>query len=177
MPNRRSIITSTNPRASGNTIYSLQESTMTQVSQFPQDLIGTWTLVAFESHDVDTNHTIYPFGEQAIGFIIYTNDGFMSAQLMNPSLRSDEESQDDFAESMGQFLAYSGPFEISDPASAKDNSVKVTHHLEVSSYPTWLGSRQERVATIVGDILYLSIEEPVVTEVRIQPGPNIPRLD
>lgn len=150
---------------------------MAQVSQFPQDLIGTWTLVRFESHDVDTSHTIYPFGEKAKGFIIYTSDGFMSAQLMNPSLGSDGKSQDDFAQSMGQFLAYSGPFEISDPAFAKEDSVKVTHHLEVSSYPVWLGSRQERVATIVGDILHLSIEEPVATEVRIQPGPKMLRFD
>lgn len=71
------------PWAPDNIIHSSKKSTMAQ--RFPQDLIGTWTLVGFESHDVNTNHTIYPFGGMAIGLIIYTNDGFMSAQLMNPS--------------------------------------------------------------------------------------------
>lgn len=150
---------------------------MTQVSQSPQDLIGTWTLVGFESHDVDTNHTIYPFGEKISELIIYTNDGLMSAQLMNSQSDSDEKPKDDLAQSIGQFLAYSGPFEISDPASRERNSVRVTHHVQVCSYSAWLGSRQERVATIVGDILHLSTEEPVVTEVRIQSGPKTLRLD
>lgn len=149
---------------------------MAQLSQFPQDLIGTWTLVGFESHDVDTNYTTHPFGENIMGFIIYTHDGFMSAQLMNPLLGSGEKPKDDLAQSMGQFLAYSGPFEISDLASANENSVRITHYLEVCSYPAWLGSRQQRVATIVGDILHLSIEEPVATEVRFQTGSKT-RLD
>lgn len=81
---------------------------MAQLFQFPQDLIGTWTLVGFESHDVDTNYTTHPFGENIMGFIIYTHDGFMSAQLMNPSLGSGEKPKDGLAQSMGQFLAYSG---------------------------------------------------------------------
>ena len=142
--------------------------------RFPQDLIGTWTLVGFESHDVNTNHTIYPFGGKAKGLIIYTNDGFMSAQLMNPSSEAHKNLKDDLAHSIGQFLAYSGPFEISNPASAKEDSVRVTHHLQVCSYPAWVGSRQERVATIVGDILHLSME---ATEVRIQPRLKVLRLD
>lgn len=76
--------------------------------------------MGFESHDVDTNHTIYPFGEKISELTIYTNDGLMSAQLMNSQSDSNEKPKDDLAQSIGQFLAYSGPFEISDPASAKE---------------------------------------------------------
>ena len=46
------------------------------------NLIGAWTLVSFESRSLDGSSVIYPFGPDAQGIIMYTPDGYMSAQLM-----------------------------------------------------------------------------------------------
>lgn len=43
-------------------------------------LVGTWRLVSFEVRDVDGGVT-HPFGRAAAGFLTYTADGYMSAQL------------------------------------------------------------------------------------------------
>ena len=44
-------------------------------------IVGTWRLV--EQYIVTKdNQKIYPLGKDAAGFIMYTHDGYMSAQLM-----------------------------------------------------------------------------------------------
>lgn len=45
-------------------------------------LIGAWTLVSYVEKPVDGSPTVHPLGEDATGIIMYTPDGFMSAQLM-----------------------------------------------------------------------------------------------
>src|SRR5438874_9011883 len=45
-------------------------------------LIGAWKLVSYEEKPVDGSPTVHPLGEDASGIIMYTPDGWMSAQLM-----------------------------------------------------------------------------------------------
>ena len=48
------------------------------MSQNP--LIGTWRLVSFEVRD-ETDHVTYPFGQDAVGYMRYTADGYMTVQF------------------------------------------------------------------------------------------------
>jgi hypothetical protein len=48
------------------------------------------------------------------------------------------------------YLSYSGPFEVMAGQEA------VIHHLEVCSYPNWIGNAQVRFANLDGDLLTLS---------------------
>ncbi|WP_228489079.1 lipocalin-like domain-containing protein [Raineyella fluvialis] len=47
-------------------------------------LIGAWKLVSHVERPVDGGADRYPMGEHPQGIILYTPDGYMSAQLMTP---------------------------------------------------------------------------------------------
>ena len=44
-------------------------------------LIGAWKLVSYVEEPVDGSEPFYPLGEKPHGIIMYTPDGYMSAQL------------------------------------------------------------------------------------------------
>jgi hypothetical protein len=44
-------------------------------------LIGAWKLVSYEEKPVDGSASSFPMGEKPMGIIMYTPDGYMSAQL------------------------------------------------------------------------------------------------
>lgn len=43
--------------------------------------VGTWRLVSLELRDAE-GLAIYPYGQDAIGYLMYTPDGYMSAHIM-----------------------------------------------------------------------------------------------
>src|SRR5260370_14011174 len=47
-------------------------------------LIGAWRLVSCVETDVKTGEVFLPMGEHPPGFILYTPDGYISAQLSAP---------------------------------------------------------------------------------------------
>lgn len=48
-------------------------------------LVGTWKLVSYASKPAGKDGPIeYPLSKDARGYIIYTADGYMSAQIMRP---------------------------------------------------------------------------------------------
>ena len=49
-------------------------------------LIGAWKLVSYVEKPVDRSAPFYPMGEEPQGIIMYTPDGYMSAQLTHPDL-------------------------------------------------------------------------------------------
>jgi len=54
----------------------------TTADELRANLIGAWTLQSYESSTIDGSHVTYPLGVDARGIIMYTLDGYMSAQLM-----------------------------------------------------------------------------------------------
>ncbi|MDW0116347.1 lipocalin-like domain-containing protein [Sporosarcina thermotolerans] len=119
-----------------------------------EQVIGTWSLVSYQTTDQD-GKVIYPLGEDAKGFIMYNPDGYMSAQLM-ASGRPAYESGDlhtgtieEMAQAANGYLAYSGRFEVN------EEKQELTHHMEVSMNPTWLGQSQPRIAKINGDVVVI----------------------
>ncbi|MBT2668546.1 lipocalin-like domain-containing protein [Bacillus sp. ISL-4] len=115
-----------------------------------EQVIGTWSLVSYETQDADGN-VLYPLGKDAKGFIMYNPDGYMSAQLMasgRPAYKSGDLHTGTTAEMAAAahgYLAYSGPFEVD------EEKRELIHHMDVSMNPTWLSQAQPRIAKIEGD--------------------------
>ncbi|MCL2929921.1 MAG: lipocalin-like domain-containing protein [Trichodesmium sp. MAG_R01] len=125
------------------------------------NLVGTWKLADF--YTIDSKQKIaYPFGKNPTGYLIYTENGYMSVLIMTtnrPLLGlSVEEMQDlkspklgiKLIANLGKYikatlryfsagrncLSYSGRYEIRDST--------VIHHIEVSLVPDWVGLDFER---------------------------------
>jgi hypothetical protein len=119
-----------------------------------EQVIGTWSLVSYQSTDKEGN-VIYPLGEDAKGFIMYNPDGYMSAQIMasgRPAYQSADlhtGTKEEMAAAAHGYLAYSGRFEVN------EEKQELTHHMDVSMNPTWLGQSQPRIAKIDGDTVVI----------------------
>jgi hypothetical protein len=123
-------------------------------------LIGSWRLVSYEARNADGRRVIYPLGEDAKGYILYTPDGFMSAQIMQldrPPFHAADLSGGTDAESAHAargYLAYSGAYHV------EDDSL-VVHEAEVSLFPNWVDETQARKAALIGRRLELSTTAPI----------------
>ncbi len=127
-----------------------------------EKLTGSWSLESYTETDVDTGEVVYPMGENPKGLILYTTDGYMSAQLGN-SGRDRFESDDTYGGSASEYstagrsyIAYSGPFHFN------ESTQLLEHEMFVSFFPNWQGQRQVRVASIEGGKLHLGPDRPMV---------------
>jgi hypothetical protein len=125
-------------------------------------LVGAWKLVSYVEKPVDGS-PFDPMGETPEGIIMYTPDGYMSAQLMHPGrprfasgdwFRGTEEEIKE--EALG-YIAYCGPFHTD------EHKQTLTHSMFVSLFPNWLGQTQPRVVKIEGDMLHLSTATPIIS--------------
>ena len=126
-----------------------------------EQLIGAWKLVSYEERPVDGSPSFYPMSEQPLGIIMYTPDGYMSAQLSRPD-RTPFASGDwfkgtdeEYKQEASTYIAYSGEFHVDEEARA------LTHSMFVSLFPNWIGQTQARVVKLEGDDLYLSSANPI----------------
>ena len=97
-------------------------------------LVGAWQLAEFSVTAQDGTVTS-PMGEGVQGLIIYTPDGYMSAQLMEPgrpAYTSGEFTQttDEEAAAAAGYVAYSGPFDVD------EETATLRHHMWLSLFPT-----------------------------------------
>ncbi|MBT3312405.1 MAG: lipocalin-like domain-containing protein [Desulfobacterales bacterium] len=106
--------------------------------------IGTWTLVSSEFRTTEDGEVAYPLGENAKGLLTYDRCGYMSAHLMRSDrsvFNSDEHlkgTPQEIREAFEGYTAYYGKYKV--------DNVKgiVTHYVEGSLLPNWIGSEQER---------------------------------
>ena len=126
-------------------------------------LTGTWKLVSYVSKPSDcSGPNGYPMGKDVQGYIMYTADGFMSAQLMAPgSLKYTNNDVFDVAEKEAadasrHYLAYSGPYEI----EILEGKPILKHRMDVSLVPNWAGTHQLRRCELKGDELVLGPVTP-----------------
>lgn len=101
-----------------------------------EEMLGGWELSSFESRDAGTGAVSHPLGAAPRGLILYTGDGYMSAQLTDA----------DFA----TYFAYGGRFHVD------EDTATVHHEVSVSMLPELLASPQLRQAAVDGDRLTLS---------------------
>jgi hypothetical protein len=94
-------------------------------------LIGGWRLAGF-TVTAAGGQTDQPLGDQPLGAILYTPDGYMSAQLARPGPYENDKEPDAY------YIAYSGPYDVDEQAGT------VTHQVEVSVIPDWRGTSQVR---------------------------------
>ena len=116
-------------------------------------LIGTWKLVSWENRSLDGQVT-YPLGEDAVGYISYTQDGYVFVSMMR-SDRTQFTSGDLLGASAQEkvhaaetYVTYCGRYDF------RGNTV--VHHVELSLFPNWVGVDQERLVEIAGNRLTVS---------------------
>jgi hypothetical protein len=117
-------------------------------------LIGTWALISTEWRRADGRHA-NPFGDGAVGVLMYGAAGYMAAQVMRaerPEVPA-EAARDIDAAMAGAFpgyIAYFGTYEIDEQADA------VRHRVIASAFPAWVGGEHRRRFIIDNDRLTLT---------------------
>lgn len=123
-------------------------------------LVGAWKLESYVERPLDGSPESYPLGSDAIGIIMYTPDGYMSAQLMRqgrPLFASGDWLEGTAEEYTGaaSYIAYSGAYKVDEQRRT------LSHSMYVSFFPNWLGQTQPRIVELKGDILRLSTASPI----------------
>jgi hypothetical protein len=131
-------------------------------------LVGAWRLLSWENRAADGQIT-YPMGADTLGYLLYTADGRFSVTISRRGragfaagdlLSGTTEEQ---ARAVEGFVAYAGRYSF--------HGDRVIHHVELSLFPNWVGSDQERWVELAEDRLTLSAS-PLLLAGRQQ----IPRL-
>jgi hypothetical protein len=159
---RRTIITPGSLLAAGAAIAEATpgHAAQTRTGSLRDALVGAWRLVSCVETDVATGEVFLPMGEQPQGFILYTPDGYMSAQLSaadRPDFAGGDMyrgTPEDHVAAGISYLAYSGPYHVDEARGT------VEHEMAVSLFPNWKGQRQVRVAKLDGEQLVLATDRP-----------------
>ena len=122
-----------------------------------EKFIGSWELKEWTA-ELTSGKIVFPFGEDAKGRITYDDFGNMTVQIMKKN-RSQFISEDplqaqpeEVYEAYNGFIAYCGYYEVN-----VDNN-RVVHHIEISSFPNWVGQNQIRFFEFKDDKLILSTD-------------------
>ncbi|MGB0749551.1 MAG: lipocalin-like domain-containing protein [Magnetospiraceae bacterium] len=121
----------------------------------PKDnpLLGTWRLIRWYNVPADGTR-IFPLGEDASGYISYSEDGFVFVHMsaanralfaINDPFGGTPEEESAAAKS---HISYAGPFAY--------RGDEVVHRVTQASCPNWVGSEQVRRVRFEGDKLELS---------------------
>jgi hypothetical protein len=125
-----------------------------------EQLVGAWALSSFVERDIETGVENRPFGERPLGLILYTPDGYMSAQLQRPDRHAFADgdvlraTSEEYAAAGSSYVAYSGRFYVDEAKRS------LSHEMTVSFFPNWLGQRQVRLVEVDGKRLQLSTDGP-----------------
>ena len=118
-------------------------------------LEGTWKFISLVGKSTK-GEVYYPYGENLFGMIMYDTKGYMSVLLMNPdrprftSGDMMKGTPDEIRAAFVGFDAYCGTYIIDEEKS------KVTHNLQGSKFPNWVGTAQVRFFEISGDTMRLT---------------------
>jgi hypothetical protein len=118
-----------------------------------QPLVGTWRLISFHGRNA-AGETRPALGKNAQGLLVYTEDGRMIA-IMSDTGRASFLSRDfrggtpdEALAAINSFISYCGTYAV--------NGQTVTHHVEMSLFPNWVGEDQIRNFKFEGGNLVLS---------------------
>jgi len=127
-----------------------------------ETLIGAWRLVSSVETDIKTGAVDRPLGDKPEGLILYTPDGYMSAQLSaagRPNFESGDMYKgkpEEYVAAGLSYLAYSGPYYVDEAKRI------VEHEMFVSLFPNWKGQRQARIVKLDDLELHLSPNLPLM---------------
>jgi len=120
-----------------------------------EQFIGSWKLISSEFRRSDGQLT-YPYGRDAVGILMYDANGHFSAQVMRsdrPAFASGdpfEGTPKEIKSAFEGFIAYYGAYEVNQEKGT------LTHHVEGSSFPNWVGTEQKRFFEFSGNRLTAS---------------------
>lgn len=140
----------------------------TAADELRRKLIGAWKLVSYEARGAGEEDAVYPLGREPAGLIIYTPEGFMSAQLMLPDRRPytdgdpHKASDKEFATAASGYTGYAGSYKV------LDDGHTVVHQATVSLMPNWVGVDQYRVVRFEEDRIELSPGEPIMIQGKLR---------
>lgn len=129
--------------------------------------IGTWQLVSYQLKTLD-NQISYPLEKDAIGYLLYNEDGYMSVAVMvanRPLFKSEDARAGTSAEKISiadDYISYCGRYKV--------QGNKVIHSVKVSSFPNWIGTNQERTFKFEDNKLTLSTPDPILIAGKQQVG-------
>lgn len=109
-----------------------------------EQFIGTWRLDDYEYERSD-GEKIYPFGDNPCGILIYTAEGFVSAQISRRERKKFGSrsrwnvTTEEMVQAYKDYLAYFGTYQIEESAG------QITHTVEGSLFPDYIGSLQVRL--------------------------------
>jgi hypothetical protein len=89
-----------------------------------------------------------------VGYIIYTQDGYMYVAISRPNRQEFTAgdlfggSAEEKAQAASTYVSYCGRYEF--------HGDTVSHYVEVSLFPNWVGVEQERLVEFKGNRLSLS---------------------
>ena len=119
-----------------------------------KSVVGTWQLMSAKA-DSAKGDTMYPYGEDPFGMLIYEAKGNMSVLIMRIG-RSKFDSGDPFAgtrdeikEAFEGFDAYCGTYEVNGEIET------ITHHIRGCRFPNWEGTDQIRYLKLSNNRLIL----------------------
>src|SRR5258708_28567809 len=101
-----------------------------------------------------------PFGEHPLGLILYTPDGYVSAQLQRPErppfANGDllHATPEEYAAAGRSYIAYSGRFFVDEAKRS------LSHEMAVSFFPNWVRPPQVRLVKVDRERLQLSTDGP-----------------
>jgi hypothetical protein len=122
-------------------------------------LIGIWRLQSFKITDQE-DRTIDVLGPHPVGYLIYTEDGYMSIQMMSanrPFLSQDNlrtTGMEEKARVAETYRGYFGRYTIADN--------KVIHHVEVGLIPNWINHELVRFFELQDDTLTLLVPNRII---------------
>jgi Lipocalin-like domain len=94
--------------------------------------VGAWALTNFVEREIETGVENRPFGEHPLGLILYTPDGYVSAQLQRPERPPLHATPEEYAAAGRSYIAYSGRFFVDEAKRS------LSHEIAVSFFPNWL---------------------------------------
>lgn len=155
-------------RDNSETAGTLRTADRQTPSSLQEKLVGSWTLVSWVQTDIATGEEFLPMGDSPQGFLLYTHDGYMSAQLSTPD-RADfadgdmnQGTPEEYIAAAKSYLAYSGPYRIDEKRHA------VEHGMAISLFPNWTGDRQLRIVDLDGNVLRLNADNPIMYDGRLK---------
>ncbi len=125
---------------------------------------GTWRLLSYEVRST-AGETRYPWGQDPVGFLIYSDDGYVSVAMMGanrPRFGAKDIKKGTVEEKVAAvdtYISYCGRYDV--------QGDMVIHHVEVCLFPNWIGNDQKRTFKFDGDRLLLNTEPIVAGEMQL----------
>ena len=116
-------------------------------------IVGSWRLVTASAITEEGKAIAQPFGNNPAGSLTYSCNGKVSVLISHGGrklLSSDRIASPitERAEAFATFFAYAGTY------SVRGN--RITHHVEISSVPNWVGTDLVRTFEASGNVLTLT---------------------